>query len=125
MNFTTKTLLIFLCCFSSAFADNSNSRPDFSIGVSIDQVNGIAYENVYNGNKKISELIWEIQDVHMATLHFEAPIYEKLKLRASYGTALDKGDPKATMVDSDWIGGAGYDDGNTNYNNWTHRSWSR
>ncbi len=124
MKFSSKIFLLALCFSSHAFAKVESK---FSLGLSLDEVSGVAYENVYYSGKKISELVWDIKDLHMTTLHLETPIIDRLRLRGSYGIAAGPKDYNGTMVDSDWIGasGSGYDDGNANHENWTHRSWSK
>lgn len=97
----------------------------FSLSPEISNIKGQAYENVYLDNQKISELSWQIKNVQMLAVNSRLS-YQKMKFGLSYGNSFSQGNNQ-TMVDSDWVGtygGKGCSDGNSCYNDWTHRSWS-
>ena len=88
--------------------------------ISLDKVNGMADEIVYNGAKKLSHLEWDIKNLKMLSLGFNSQFSDGFGARIKFSNAINNGDGK--MVDYDWIG-KNYD-GNKNHANWTHRSIS-
>ena len=88
--------------------------------ISLDKVNGMADEIVYNGAKKLSHLEWDIKNLKMLSLGFNSQFLDGFGARIKFSNAINNGDGK--MVDYDWIG-KNYD-GNKNHANWTHRSIS-
>ncbi len=88
--------------------------------ISLDKVNGMADEIVYNGAKKVSHLEWDIKNLKMLSLGFNSQFSDGFGARIKFSNAINNGDGK--MVDYDWIG-KNYD-GNKNHANWTHRSIS-
>ena len=93
--------------------------------ISLDKVNGMADEIVYDGAKKMSHLEWDIKNLKMLSLGFNSQFSDGFGARIKFSNAINNGDGK--MVDYDWIGkdpqGNDYD-GNKNHANWTHRSIS-
>ena len=93
--------------------------------ISLDKVNGMADEIVYDGAKKMSHLEWDIKNLKMLSLGFNSQFSDGFGARIKFSNAINNGDGK--MVDYDWIGkdpqGNDYD-GNKNHANWTHRSFS-
>lgn len=88
--------------------------------ISLDKVNGMADEIVYNGAKKLSHLEWDIKNLKMLSLGFNSQFSDGFGARIKFSNAINNGDGK--MVDYDWIG-KNYD-GNKNHANWTDRSIS-
>ena len=88
--------------------------------ISLDKVNGMADEIVYNGAKKLSHLEWDIKNLKMLSLGFNSQFLDGFGARIKFSNAINNGDGK--MVDYDWIG-KNYD-GNKNHANWTDRSIS-
>lgn len=98
-----------------------------SLTVSLDRVNGKADEIVYDGDKKVSHLEWDIKNLKMLSLGFTSKIpdlfegnSDLFETRIKFSNAINSGN--GGMVDYDWIG-TNYD-GNKNHENWTHRSFS-
>ena len=98
-----------------------------SLTVSIDKLNGKADEIVYEGNKKLSHLEWDIKNLKMLSLGFTSKIpdlfegkSDLFETRIKFSNAINGGNGR--MIDYDWDGD-GYD-GNINHANWTDRSIS-
>lgn len=98
-----------------------------SFTVSVDKVNGKADEIVYDGNKKLSHLEWDIKNLKMLSLGFTSKIPDLFEgksdifeARIKFSNAINGGNGR--MLDYDWDGD-GYD-GNINHANWTDRSIS-
>jgi plasminogen activator len=98
-----------------------------ALTVSIDKLNGKADEIVYEGNKKLSHLEWDIKNLKMLSLGFTSKIpdlfegkSDLFETRIKFSNAINGGN--GGMVNYDWIG-TNYD-GNKNHENWTHRSFS-
>ena len=70
--------------------------------ISLDKVNGMADEIVYNGAKKVSHLEWDIKNLKMLSLGFNSQFSDGFGARIKFSNAINNGDGK--MVDYDWIG---------------------
>lgn len=94
------------------------SRLDFRGKVSFGVLNGKAMENVYSAydrRRKISELIWDLRDVPIVSLHLESFIRENFSLHIDYKTNLGGGSGHMTDRDYLWYEDPSY---------WTHFSQS-
>jgi omptin len=93
--------------------------------ISLDKVNGMADEIVYDGGKKMSHLEWDIKNLKMLSLGFNSELSDGFGARIKFSNAINGGN--GGMVDYDWIGKDPYGndyDGNKNHASWTDRSIS-
>ena len=105
---------------NKALTKNEEEFYKHSLTISLDRVNGIADEIVYDGAKKLSHLEWDIKNLKMLSLGLNSQFFNGFGARIKFATAINNGDGK--MVDYDWVGDNF--DGNIDHNNWTHRSIS-
>jgi omptin len=89
----------------------------FSLGATIGQVGGTAYERVYIPERdfKLSELQWDLEDVAMAGVQVGVGFPGRFRLNLGYRAAVNEGD--GDMVDRDWMLEDSVSD-----DEWTHES---
>jgi outer membrane protease len=93
---------------------------------SLENNNGVAVEEVYSNNRKISELKWKFQDILMSRIKLGLIVDDSFSINLSYATSKNNS-YKSRMTDYDWLGSSefpGGDDGNKDHGNWTHYSSS-
>jgi len=90
----------------------------FSIGASVGQVTGTAYERVYAPNIrdfKVSELTWDLQDIATLGVRGSLNFAGRYTVNLGYTAAVSEGNGQ--MVDRDWLFLDSDDD-----DEWTHES---
>ena len=105
-----KVILIFVLMNINVFSDEKTSI-EFKYGTLSGTANEIVYWNTTT-DKKISELIWNLDNVNMAGIELGYHIDERAKISADFYMNYNTG--KSDMTDYDWT--------NPNSTNWTH--WS-
>ncbi len=96
------------------------------VETSLENNNGVAIEDIYSNNKKISELKWKFQDILMSRIKLGILLDNSFSLNLSYATS-NNNSHNSKMTDYDWLGGSGSqggDDGKKDPANWTHYSSS-
>jgi hypothetical protein len=102
----------------------SQNQIKINFNLSFGQASGNNFENVYNENKKLSELKWKFNDIPVASFSSNINFHEYFILNLSYLTSKINS-YHSSMTDYDWRGESGGDDGNTNHANWTDYSYSK
>ncbi len=119
--------------FTSNLINNKNTKkktnnPNESgiiLETSVENGKGISFENVYNNNRKISKLTWKFDNILMSKIRMGIIFDDLFELNLSYSTSNNNSYKNGKMTDLDWLGeNGGGNDGNTDYNNWTHYSHS-
>ena len=96
-----------------------------SLSIGIGKISGLAHEIVYNNGKKISHLEWNFKDVKMLNTNYHRKFNNSYGLNVGYSNSINEGNNKSSMINSDWLLSAPYDDGNKYPELWSHRSFSK
>jgi outer membrane protease len=132
------SIVLFISLVKTAFAENiplkridknnifQSRESGILLETSLENNNGVAVEEVYSNNKKISELKWKFQDILMSRIKLGVIVDDSFSINFSYATSKNNS-YKSKMSDYDWLGSSefpGGDDGNKDHSNWTHYSSS-
>jgi outer membrane protease len=105
--------------------NNSDTLNQNSLSIGIGEISGVAHEILYNYGKKTSHLEWNFKDVKMLNANYHRKFYESYGLNVGYANSINEGNNKSSMIDSDWLLSAPYNDGNKYPELWSHRSFSK